>query len=110
MNIGDLVEYNKNDSYNTNTYGIIICKEKKIFGGNAREFLPKIASFVVDESIELWSYVNLDPSRKRDLEKLLPSRDACEAYVYATLYSCMGAYDKYSTEQREQKSKRPRTE
>ena len=85
-------------------------KEKKIFGGNAREFLPKIASFVVDESIELWSYVNLDPSRKRDLEKLLPSRDACEAYVYATLYSCMGAYDKYSTEQREQKSKRPRTE
>ena len=33
MNIGDLVEYNKNDSYNTNTYGIIICKEEKIFGG-----------------------------------------------------------------------------
>ena len=33
MKRGDLVEYNKNDSYNTNTYGIIICEEKKIFGG-----------------------------------------------------------------------------
>ena len=33
MKIGDLVEYNKNDSYDTNTYGIIICEEKKIFGG-----------------------------------------------------------------------------
>ena len=30
---GDLVEYVKNDSsYNTNTYGIIICEEKKIWG------------------------------------------------------------------------------
>ena len=33
MNIGDLVEYIPNDSYNTNTCGIIICEEKKIFGG-----------------------------------------------------------------------------
>ena len=33
MKIGDLVEYIPNDSYNTNTCGIIICEEKKIFGG-----------------------------------------------------------------------------
>lgn len=78
-------------------------KRNKIFGGNARENLTRIAMFVMDESKELWSFVRQDRQREEDLKELLPNRDACDAYVYATVFSCMGGYDKYSNDLKKSK-------
>lgn len=77
-------------------------KSRGIFGGNARENFTKIAQFAQEESQELWSYAR-SGDREKDLGNLLPTRDSCDAMVYATIYASMGGYDRYTSEIRNAK-------
>ena len=84
-------------------------KKEGIFGGNIRgDNLTKIADFSSDESHKIWSF-----ARENNLLKnLYPTRQSVDAHVFATMYTVMGAYDKYCNSKKEggRPAKKPRSE
>jgi hypothetical protein len=82
-----------------NSHVVAWLRDNKISGANAREKMRDISQFAASEARGLWDEV----CRDRDFSELLPTHDACLAFVYASVYAAMGSFDAFLKRERAKK-------